>query len=120
MDAPLEITFHELDPSEALEAAIRERAGRLARLYPRLTSCRVAVEAPHRQHRKGNLFEIHIEMGVPGGILAVTREPHRPREKFTNPDAYQLVRDAFAAAERRLLDFKRQINGDVKTHEPPG
>jgi len=118
MDVPLEISFHELDPSEALEAEIRERAARLGKLYPRLTRCRVSVEAPHRQHRKGNLLEVHIELGVPGGSLAVTREPHRAREKYANPDAYQMVRDAFDAAERRLLDYKRQINGEVKAHEP--
>ena len=119
MDVPLEIRFHELDPSDALEAAIRDRVERLDKLYPRLTSCRVAVEAPHRQHRKGNIWQIRIELGVPGGKLAISREPHHPREKYASPDIYKTLRDAFDAAERRLLDYKRQINGDVKAHEEP-
>lgn len=108
MDGPLEIRFHELDASEALEMAIRERVERLDRLYPRLTSCRVAVEAPHRQHRHGNIREIRIELGVPGGKLAISHAPHRPHEKYAEPDLYSALRDAFDAAERRLIEHKRQ------------
>lgn len=117
MDVPLEIRFHNLTPSDSLEAAIRERAAKLDRLYNRLTSCKVSVEAPHRQHRKGNLLGIHIELGVPGGTLAVTREPHHAREKYARPDVYKALRDAFDAAERQLLDYKRRLNGEVKAHE---
>ncbi|MBC7907167.1 MAG: HPF/RaiA family ribosome-associated protein [Rhodospirillaceae bacterium] len=116
MDGPLEIRFHNLDTSDAMEAAIRERVDKLERLYPRLTRCLVSVEAPHNQHRKGNQWEVHIDLWVPGGHLAVTHEPHRSREKYANPDVYTAMRDAFDVAERQLLDYKRQMNGDVKLH----
>lgn len=112
MDAPLEIRFHNVDPSTSMETAIRERVARLDRLYPRLTRCQVAVEAPHRQHRKGNQFEVHIDLWVPSGHLAVTREPHRMNERYANPDVYTAMRDAFDAAERQLLDYKHHLNGD--------
>ncbi len=117
MDVPMEICFHDLDSSTALEALIRERADKLDRLYPRLTSCRVSVEAPHRQHRKGNVYEIHIELGVPGGKLAVTNPPNHVREKSL--DLYTTVRDAFDAAERRLLEHKQVINGDGRSRDIP-
>jgi ribosomal subunit interface protein len=100
MNVPLDIRFHHLDSSQALEQVIRERVERLEHIYDRLTSCHVAVEAPHHQHRKGNLFEVHVDLGVPGGSLAVTREPH------AHPDVYQAMREAFDAAERRLQTFK--------------
>lgn len=116
MDDPLEIRFHNLEPSAAMEAAIRDRVDKLERLYPRLTRCLVSVEAPHKQHRKGNQYEVHVDLWVPGGHLAVTHEPHRPRDKYANPDVYTAMRDAFDVAERQLLDYKRQINGDVKLH----
>lgn len=116
MDVPLEIRFHNLTPSVAVETAIRERVARLERLYPRLTSCRVAVEAPHRQHRKGNILSVHIDLGLPRGELAVTREPHKVRERYTHPDVYKALRDAFDAAERQLLDFKNRQRGEVKPH----
>jgi ribosome-associated translation inhibitor RaiA len=109
MDVPFEIRFHNLDASAAIEALARERAAKLDRIYDRLTSCRVAIEAPHRQHRKGNLYEVHIELGVPGDNLAISHEPHRPREKYASPDVYTSLRDAFDAAERQLLEYKRQL-----------
>lgn len=117
MDAPLEIRFHNLEPSPSVEAAIRERVEKLDKLYPRLTRCQVSVESPHRQHRKGNLWEIHIDLWVPGGHLAVTNEPHKAREKYAKPDIYKTLRDAFDAAERQLLEYKAQMNGEVKVHE---
>jgi ribosomal subunit interface protein len=112
MDVPLEITFHNLTSSKALEGVIRDRVARLERFYDRMTSCRVAVEAPHRQHRKGNVFEIHIDIGLPGGSLAVSREPHKARERSTHPNIYKAMRDAFDAAERRLRDFKSRQRGE--------
>ncbi len=116
LDVPLEIRFHNLQSSEAVEAAIRERVTRLERLYERLTSCRVAVEAPHKQHRKGNIYTISIDLGVPGGELVVNREPHKPRERYANPDLYKAIRDAFDAAERQLVAYKGRQRGEIKPH----
>ena len=114
MDEPLEIVFHNLERSAAVEAAIRERFAKLAKRYDRLTHCRVSVEALHRQHRTGNLFEVHIDMLVPGAELAVSRQPQKAKERYANPDVYTSIKDAFAAAERRLKRFKRQKREDLQ------
>jgi len=118
MQEPLEIAFHQIEPTPELEADIRERADKLARLYDRLTHCRVSVEALHKQHRTGNLFEVHIDMLVPGGELVVSREPHKAKERYASPDVRTAVRDAFKAAERQLKEYKRQLNGEVKSEAP--
>ncbi len=118
MEEPLEIAFHNLEPSEALEAEIRERFAKLEKLYDRMTSCRISVEALHKQHRTGNVYEVHIDMLVPGGELVVSRQPKKAKERFQNPDVYTSIREAFRAAERQLVDYKRQLSGEVKTHEP--
>ncbi|WP_142848889.1 HPF/RaiA family ribosome-associated protein [Telmatospirillum sp. J64-1] len=116
MEVPLEIRFHNVEVSDALEAAIRERAARLDKLYGRLTSCRVAVEAPHKQHRKGNLYYVTVNMTVPGTELMVNREPHKAQDRYANPDVYKALRDAFDAAERQLLEYKERLSGDTKQH----
>src|ERR1041384_7569684 len=105
MDTPLEIAFHMLTPSPSLEQEIRKRVAKLERLYPRLAGCRVAIEAPHKQHRTGNIYEAHIELHVPGGKLVASREPHRPKQRFAKPNAYVSVREAFKAAEAQLKAF---------------
>ena len=118
MDEPLEIVFHNLEHSAAVEAAIRERFAKLAKRYDRLTHCRVSVEALHRQHRTGNLFEVHIDMLVPGAELTVSRQPQKAKERYANPDVYTSIKDAFAAAERQLKRFKRQKREDLQPQAP--
>jgi cold shock CspA family protein/ribosome-associated translation inhibitor RaiA len=119
MDSPLEIAFHNTDPSPALETAIRERVAKLEKLCDRLVACRVSVEKLHRQHRTGNVYEVHITLQLPGRDLAVSREPHRAKQRYANPDVHTSLRDAFDAAEAQLLSFKEQQRGEVKPHEVP-
>lgn len=119
MDDPVEIVFHNMPSSPTLEAEIRERVEKLDRRYEHLIGCRVSVEHLHRRHQTGNLYEVHIDMRVPGDEIVVSREPHRPRERFLDADAGVALRNAFKAAERRLLDFKERQRGDVKVHDAP-
>ncbi len=72
----------------------------------------------HRRHHTGNLYDVHIDLRVPGDELVVTREPHRAREKFADPDLGIALRNAFKAAERRLVNYKRKQRGEVKLHDP--
>jgi ribosome-associated translation inhibitor RaiA len=118
MQEPLEIAFHNLDSSPALEAEIRERFARLEKLCDRLTACRISVEALHNQHRTGNVYEVHIDMLVPGAELVVSRAPHKAKEKYASPDVRASIRDAFRAAERQLKKYNRQLTGEIKRHEP--
>ena len=117
MQVPLEISFHNLPSSDWVEQAIREHVGKLERIYPRLVGCRVSVEALHKQHRTGNIYDVHIELRLPGGERVVSREPHRAKEKYAHPDIKRSLRDAFAAAERQLKDYKQLQAGEVKVHD---
>ena len=118
MDEPLEIVFHNLEHSAAVEAAIRERFAKLEKRYDRLTHCRVSVEALHRQHRTGNLFQVHVDILVPGAELAVSKQPQKAKERYADPDLYTSIKDAFAAAERQLKRFKRQKREDLQPRAP--
>jgi ribosome-associated translation inhibitor RaiA len=75
MQVPLQITFHDIDPSEAIEARIQERAAKLEEFCDRITSCRVVVEAPHRRNHKGRLYSVRIDLTLPGAEIVVNREP---------------------------------------------
>jgi ribosome-associated translation inhibitor RaiA len=119
MDTPLEIVFHNMPSSPTLESDIRKRVDKLDRLYEHLVGCRVSVEQLHRRHQTGNMFDVHIDMHVPGDELVVSHEPHHARDKFADPDVGIAVRNAFKAAERQLLDFKRKQRGEVKLHDAP-
>jgi ribosomal subunit interface protein len=116
MQLPLQITFRNMDPSPAVEAAIRERAERLDRFHPHIMSCRVVVEAPHQHQRKGKLYGIRVDVMVPGGEIAVT---HEGPENHAHEDVYVAIRDSFNSVGRLLEDHLRKRRGDVKSHGVP-
>ena len=116
MEIPLEITFHNMPTSQSLSADIRKRVAKLEKFYCRLISCRVSIEARSKQHRKGNVYEVHVEMHAPHGRLVVSREPHHVKERYARPDVRASVRDAFKAAEEQLRAFGDIQHGAVKQH----
>ncbi len=116
MQKPLEIRFHQMEPSPAIEARIREKVARLEKLYDRIVSCRVVVEKDHRNHRKGNLYRVRVDIGVPGRELVVNRKGPK---NHAHEDVYVALRDAFNAAARQLEDFARERRGQIKVHEAP-
>src|SRR5687768_13115222 len=48
---PVQVTFHGLAHSDALEADIREHVDWLEQFYTGIVRCRVRVEMPHRHRR---------------------------------------------------------------------
>jgi ribosomal subunit interface protein len=114
MKLPLEIVFRNLEPSDAIEAKVRERAEKLESFYADIMSCRVAVEARHKHHHKGNLYHVRVDLTVPGAELVASREP---KEHHAHEDVYVAIRDAFDAVRRQVEDYARRRRGDVKTHE---
>jgi cold shock CspA family protein len=113
MERPLDIAFHGLDSSPSLEADIRAHVEKLETRYPHLIGCRVSIEALHNQHRTGNVFDVHVVLSVPGRDLAVSREPHKARQRYAHPDVRTSLRDAFKAAERQLQSLKGQEREDT-------
>ncbi len=117
MDKPLEIVFHNLPSSPEEEAEIRDWVDKLERRFGHLIGCRVAVELLNHRHRTGNVVDVHIEMGVPGGEVVVTREPHRLERKYARTDLRASLHAAFKAAERRLLEYKQHLQHQEKPRQ---
>jgi ribosomal subunit interface protein len=116
MMVPLEVTFRNMKHSDAIETAVRERAAKLERYFPRIISCRVIVEELARRERgRGLVYHVRVDVKVPGGELVGDKEP--PSQRF-HEDVYVALRDAFDAVARELEDFSRRERGDVKAHEP--
>lgn len=109
MKLPLEITFRNVSKTEPLEERIRAKAAKLDRLFDRITGCRVVVEAPHKSHNKGNTYYVRIEVSVPGDEIVVSRDP----QDHDHDDLQIAVRDAFAAAQRRLQSYRQRRNAGI-------
>jgi cold shock CspA family protein len=130
-----------MTPSEVIEAHIRDAAQKLDSFYDDIMRCHVLVEIPHQHHRKGKLYNVRIDVTVPGGEFAIKRSPKlvtdkplrfpkapddlaleqsRELSKYAVHDDIQLaIRDAFDAARRKLQDYARRRRGVLKLHEGP-
>ncbi len=118
MQIPLKIAFEGgLTATDAMTARIEREARRLERFSDRITSCRVAVIGRSGRHRQGDLYEVRIQLVMPGrDDVMIDRNPGADH---AHEDVYVAIRDAFGAARRRLQDHERKAAGRVKLHEAP-
>jgi putative sigma-54 modulation protein len=112
MQVPVQISFHGLDKSDAVETRIREKVAKLEQFFDRITGCRVVVERHHKNNtHASNIaqpYHISIILDVPGDELVVKRDPKREDSLKDHEDIQIALRDAFAAMERQLKDYVRR------------
>jgi hypothetical protein len=133
MMLPLQITFRNMKHSTQVEDWIRSEAEKLETFYRKIIGCRVALEVPHRHHKKGKPLHVRIDLILPGKEIVIKREPVAMRRPFMkrvaaemNPkqpklphsDMESVIHEAFKSAARRVQDFARRRRGEVKRHEP--
>lgn len=115
METPAEVTFKDIDHSDAIEARVRERVEKLEAMSPEIVRCQVWVRAPHRRH-KGTEYIIDISLQMPGSTLHIDRHPG---DDHAHTDIYVAIRDAFNAIERQLRKWQDQHKGRPEIHAAP-
>ncbi|MGO9934985.1 MAG: HPF/RaiA family ribosome-associated protein [Steroidobacteraceae bacterium] len=110
MSPPIQITWRSIEHSAALESRIRELAQRLEKFISQIVHCRVVIELPHKHGHQGRVYEVRIQITIPGGELVAQHEHH---ERHTHEDPYVAVRDAFRAVRRQLEDHERKWRQDA-------
>jgi ribosomal subunit interface protein len=108
MKQPLQLQFLGMEPSEAVAAAVREKAAKLDQFRADLMACRVVVEHLNKHKQQGRQFAVRLDVTLPGHEISVDRVQHE--------DVYVALRDAFDDMKRRIEDGVRQTRGDVKQH----
>jgi ribosomal subunit interface protein len=110
MVTPLHIKFLNIPASEAIEAEVRKRAEKLQQFSDRINRCDVTIETNGKHKHQGHLYEVRIDLTLPGAEIALNRI-------HPNEDVYVAIRDAFDAAIRKLQEHLHMQRGEVKTHE---
>jgi cold shock CspA family protein/ribosome-associated translation inhibitor RaiA len=116
MQTPIQVTFRSMPVSDSIEAACHAEALKLEHFAGEITRCRVVISKASQRHASGALFEVHIEITIPGKKIAVN---HVPSQHANNEDVLLAVREAFDSARRQIEDAVRVRRGDVKVHETP-
>ncbi len=112
---PLKIDYKNFERKPHLNSLIEEQVERLEKHFDRITSCHVVVSKPHKRHQHGNVYHVHIDLHIPGNVVAITREPERDGRHDDLPLA---IRDAFKTAKRNLQTYIDKLRKDIKFHEP--
>jgi ribosomal subunit interface protein len=109
MKLSLQITARNFELTDAIKAEITEKVEKLENFCDQIMKCRVVVDSPHRHSRDGKLYNVNIDLKVPGSEVVIKRAP--------NEDLYVAIRDSFSAAKRKLEEFMAQQRREVKYHE---
>lgn len=114
MRIPVEISFHGVSRSAAIEDMIKKDAAKLERVCDSMVSCRVGIKLDQKSKASNNLFKVTIEMRVPPGHnLVVTNSPE---DKGDSSDLKAVLKTAFKTAQRRLKQLVEKRQGDTKHH----
>ncbi len=115
MQIPLQITFRDMGQSDAIEKAVREKAVKLEQ-FTDIMSCRVVVRMINKHQHKGTLYQVSVDITVPGAEIVISRDRGIDH---SHEDVYVAIRDAFNAARRQLQDHHRVSHQKVKAHQVP-
>lgn len=109
LDFPVDITLRDIPNSRAVEDRIKKKTDKIADFYAdQVEFCKVTLGVAQKHKHQGKLFDVVLEVGVPGKVLVVNHKK--------NEDLYVLLRDSFQALMRQIEEHKERIRGYVKTH----
>jgi hypothetical protein len=54
---------------------VRQKASLLERYHDRVVECRVVLEQASRHHRQGRMYEMRVDLIVPGDEIIASRSP---------------------------------------------
>ena len=98
MKLPLEIVAKDTVLSPLRRELLKAHAEKLDHFFDRIMRCRVTVEGP-RGHTSGPRWVVRLDLTVPKSEITISRQHG---ETFA-----EAVREAFAAAGRRVEDYAR-------------
>lgn len=116
MQTAPQISFRNIDPSDAVEDHVRRRIAELEEVYPRIISCEVVIEAPQKRKVSGREFTVRLKLGVPGRDIETSREVGR---SGAAEDVNIAIHEAFDAARRILQDQDARLDPQHTKHHPP-
>ncbi len=114
MQIPPEITYRNLEKTDAIDALIREKIAKLEQFCDYINSCRVVVEKAHKHPDSGSPYKVSIDITIPHGReIAVSQNPDRGKQY---PPLEAVIRDAFEAARRQVVALSTEQKGVRKVH----
>lgn len=115
MQIPLEISYHGLTKSEAIDQFIRDKATHMERFCDHISRCDIVVEQPNATKQSGSQFRVRIDLTVPPHHELVVDE--KPESHDMHEPLQKVINDAFKSMERQLRNLSDKQQGRVKSHD---
>ncbi len=110
MQVPIQITYRDVKHSPEVDQHIHEKAEKLKQFSDDIISCAIVVEYVSKHQHSGSLFNVRINLTVPGRELISTHN--------YNENMYVSINDTFADIGRQLEEYSHMRHGRVKHHPP--
>lgn len=115
MTIPLKITFRSMQASEDIEAMIKNKAEKLNQFFGEMLRCRIIIEAHHKHHQQGNVYDVHIDISTPDKQIGVSRVAALNHD---HEDVDVAIREAFESAKHQLQERNEKMGGNVTVYQP--
>jgi ribosome-associated translation inhibitor RaiA len=114
MKVPVEITYRDVEKTDYLDDLIHKKIAKLERYCNYMSSCRIVVEKIHDRPKSGSPYRVRLDITVPPGHELAASE--NPGEGIQYESLEAVIRDAFEAARRQLVELVQRQRDEVKTH----
>ncbi len=114
MQIPIEISYRDIEKTDALEQLIRDEATELERICDYITSCRVSVEQPQKSQQQGQPYRVRIVVRVPPGHELVASE--EPGMGDIHKQLSTVIRETFSSVTKQLKKITEEQRQDTKQH----
>ena len=112
MKVPPEITYRNLEKTNAIDNLVHEKIAKLETVCDHISSCHIAIEKVHDRPRSGSPYRVRIDMTVPPGHELVAER--NPAESNQYDPLEAVIRDTFNAARQQLVKLnERQHQSDA-------
>lgn len=109
-----EITYRNIDKTEAIDNLIQEKIGKLEQFCDYMNSCHVVVEKANENPSSGSPYRVSIDITVPHSReIAVVESPDTGKQYSP---LETVIRDAFEAARRQVVSLSNEQQRVRKTH----
>jgi len=106
-----EITYRNLEKTDAIAALINQKIAKLEHICNYINSCHIAIEKIHHRPRSGSPYRVRIDITVPPGHELVAES--NPSDGKQYQPLNVVIRDAFDAACGQLVKLtQRQHESD--------
>lgn len=99
MGCSFDVAFRNVPDSGSIRRHLRKEIERLDRKFEGIQTFRVTFGLPYHHRYPGNIYDLQIEVDVPGHRLKVEKGPSADG---SSADVYSLIHEAFCQIERDL------------------